>query len=67
MALTAEQKTEIINTVNGTDFRQPPHVEQGDIMWYPGGKDNVKNGNSLKMVYNSSDKWEEYTDQIHGL
>ena len=53
MALTAEQKTEIINIVNGADFMQPPEVVEGDTLWYPGDIDMIKAGTSLKLKYNS--------------
>tara|TARA_Y100000310_G_C20163404_1_gene570256 strand:- start:43 stop:246 length:204 start_codon:yes stop_codon:yes gene_type:complete len=65
MALTSERKTEILNIVNKADFLPSPELKQGDIIWYPMGKENIKAGVSLKMVYNSSNKWEEYSDQTH--
>lgn len=67
MALTAEQKTEIINIVNGADFMQPPEVVEGDTLWYPGDIDMIKAGTSLKLKYNSSNQWEENSEQIHGF
>ena len=55
MSLTTEQKTEIINIVNGADFMQPPEVVEGDTLWYPGDIDMIKAGTSLKLKYNSSE------------
>ena len=64
MSLTATEKTDIINTVNGADFPNSPHVEANDIMWYPGDHEVIKAGNSLKLVYKDG-KWEENSDQTH--
>ena len=41
---------EILNIVNGEDFWTPEAVE-GDILWFPPGKENIIAGESLKMIY----------------
>ena len=56
---------EILNIVNGEDFWTPEAVE-GDILWFPPGKENIIAGESLKMIYvESTSKWEKHSAQNH--
>ncbi len=57
MALTTEDKEKLLSEVNSEDVIFPA-VEEGDIIYYPGGKKSIEDGESLKLKY-VSNNWEE--------
>ena len=57
MALTTEDKEKLLNEVNSENVIFP-EAKEGDIMYYPGGKKSIEDGDSLKLKY-VSNNWEE--------
>tara|TARA_R100000742_G_C4279240_1_gene103330 strand:+ start:1336 stop:1527 length:192 start_codon:yes stop_codon:yes gene_type:complete len=57
-------EAEILTFVNSDEF-WTPEAKTGDICWFPPGKANIIAGDSLKLIYNSSDKWEKHSNQNH--
>ena len=59
-------EAEILAFVNGDDF-WTPEVKEGDLCWFPPGKDNITAGNSIKLIYTASDTWIKHSDQSHSF
>ena len=57
---------EILTFVNGDDF-WTPEAKEGDICWFPPGRENIIAGDSLKLIYTASDTWIKHSDQSHAF
>jgi len=56
---------EILAFTNSDEF-MTPEVTEGDICWYPSGKENIISGNSLKLIYTASE-WKKHSNQSHNF